>query len=119
MSTELIDTIAEDHLTLHILRRDYLVTEERSNKLSGESARHPLLGRMYLPAYRNGTERVAELRRRYQPGQLLPILYGTAGWIVRPSKLHAHNCRMRIRPSVDRLSKGSHTSLGVLGVVYL
>jgi len=34
-------------------------------KLSGAWGRHPLLGRMYLPAYRVGTERVAELRRRY------------------------------------------------------
>jgi len=64
-----------------ILRRDYLVTEERAGKLSGAWARHPLLGRMYLPAYRSGTERVAELRRKYQPGQLLPVLYGTAGLV--------------------------------------
>jgi len=64
-----------------ILRRDYLVTEERAGKLSGAWGRHPLLGRMYLPAYRSGTERVAELRRKYQPGQLLPILYGSAGLV--------------------------------------
>jgi len=64
-----------------ILRRDYLVTEERADKLSGAWGRHPLLGRMYLPAYRCGTERVAELRRKYPPSQLLPILYGTAGLV--------------------------------------
>ena len=38
-----------------ILRRDFLVTEERADKLSGAWGRHPLLGRMYLPAYRSGT----------------------------------------------------------------
>ncbi len=64
-----------------ILRRDYLVTEERADKLSGAWGRHPLLGRMYLPAYRCGTERVAELRRRYRPGELLPVLYGAAGLV--------------------------------------
>jgi hypothetical protein len=64
-----------------ILRRDYLVTEERADKLSGAWGRHPLLGRMYLPAYRCGTERVAELRRKYRPSQLLPILYGVAGLV--------------------------------------
>lgn len=64
-----------------ILRRDYLVTEERADKLSGAWGRHPLLGRMYLPAYRCGTEKVAELRRKYPPGQVLPVLYGTAGLV--------------------------------------
>jgi hypothetical protein len=64
-----------------ILRRDYLVTEERADKLSGAWARHPLLGRMYLPAYRSGTETVAELRRKYPPGQVLPVLYGAAGLV--------------------------------------
>ena len=42
------------------LRNDFLVTEERADKLSGAWGKHPLLGRMYLPAYRAGTERVAE-----------------------------------------------------------
>ena len=46
-----------------ILRRDFLVSEERAGKLSGAWGRHPLLGRMYLPAYRAGTEKVAQLRR--------------------------------------------------------
>jgi len=64
-----------------ILRQDYLVTEERADKLSGAWGRHPLLGRMYLPAYRRGTERVAELRRKYPPSQLLPVLYGAAGLV--------------------------------------
>jgi hypothetical protein len=64
-----------------VLRRDYLVTPERADKLSGAWGRHPLLGRMYLPAYRAGTERVAELRRRYPPERLLPALYGCAGLV--------------------------------------
>jgi hypothetical protein len=63
------------------LRRDYLVTEERADKLSGAWGRHPLLGRMYLPAYRCGTEKVAELRRKYQPNRVLPVLYGAAGLV--------------------------------------
>ena len=61
------------------LRREYLVSAERAEKLSGAWGRHPLLGRMYLPAYRVGTERVAELRRRYTARELLPVLYGCAG----------------------------------------
>jgi hypothetical protein len=64
-----------------ILRRDFLVTEERADKLSGAWGRHPLLGRMYLPAYRSGTERVAQLRRKYRPGEILPVLYGCAGLV--------------------------------------
>ena len=62
-----------------VLRSDFLVSEERANKLSGAWGRHPLLGRMYLPAYRSGTERVADLRRRYPATQVLPALYGCAG----------------------------------------
>ena len=64
-----------------ILRRDFLVSEERASKLSGSWGRHPLLGRMYLPAYRTGTERVAALRRQYSPERLLPVLYGCAGLV--------------------------------------
>jgi hypothetical protein len=63
------------------LRRDFLVSEERADKLSGAWGRHPLLGRMYLPAYRTGTERVAELRRKYPPNRLLPVLYGCKGLV--------------------------------------
>jgi hypothetical protein len=64
-----------------ILRRDYLVSEERAEKLSGAWGRHPLLGRMYLPAYRAGTEKVAQLRRQHAPAKLLPVLYGCAGLV--------------------------------------
>jgi hypothetical protein len=64
-----------------VLRNEYLVSPERADKLSGAWGRHPLLGRMYLPAYRAGTERVAELRRRYPPEVILPALYGCSGLV--------------------------------------
>ena len=63
------------------LRRDFLVTEERADKLSGAWGRHPLLGRMYLPAYRVGTERVAQLRRIHPPDRILPAIYGCSGLV--------------------------------------
>jgi len=62
-----------------VLRRDYLCSAERADKLSGAWGRHPLLGRMMLPAYRAGTEKVAELRRRHPPGVVIPALYGARG----------------------------------------
>jgi hypothetical protein len=64
-----------------VLRRDFLVSEERAGKLSGAWGRHPLLGRMYLPAYRAGTLRVAELRRKHSPGKILPALFGCNGLV--------------------------------------
>ncbi len=64
-----------------VLRRDFLVSEERASKLSGAWGRHPLLGRMYLPAYRAGTEKVASLRRRYAAPVVLPALYGCRGLV--------------------------------------
>ena len=63
------------------LRKGYLVSEERADKLSGAWGRHPLLGRMYLPAYRAGTERVAQLRRQHPPERVLPALYGCRGLV--------------------------------------
>jgi hypothetical protein len=63
------------------LRRDFLVTEERADKLSGAWGRHPLLGRMYLPAYRSGTDKVAELRRTYPAERVLPVIYGCNGLV--------------------------------------
>ena len=63
------------------LRSDFLVTEERAGKLSGAWGRHPLLGRMYLPAYRAGTEKVAKLRRTYPPERVLPAIYGCNGLV--------------------------------------
>ena len=61
------------------LRKDFLVTEERADKLSGAWGQHPLLGRMYLPAYRSGTERIAQLRRTHPPDRVLPVIYGCSG----------------------------------------
>jgi hypothetical protein len=63
------------------LRRDFLVTEERADKLSGAWGQHPLLGRMYLPAYRAGTERVAEWRRIHPADHILPAIYGCSGLV--------------------------------------
>jgi len=63
------------------LRRDFLVSHERADKLSGAWGRHPLMGRMYLPAYRAGTEKVAELRRKYAPKDVLPAIYGCNGLV--------------------------------------
>jgi hypothetical protein len=63
------------------LRAEFLVTGERADKLSGPWGRHPLLGRMYLPAYRAGTELVAELRRQHPPEAILPALYGARGLV--------------------------------------
>lgn len=64
-----------------VLRREYLVTEERADKLSGAWGRHPLLGRMYLPAYRAGTDKVARLRRTYPAERVLPAIYGCDGLV--------------------------------------
>jgi hypothetical protein len=64
-----------------VLRREFLVSEERAQKLSGPWGRHPLLGRMYLPAYRAGTEFVADLRRQHAPERILPALYGCSGLV--------------------------------------
>jgi hypothetical protein len=64
-----------------VLRKDYLVSEERAESFSGAWGRHPLLGRMCLPAYRAGTEKVAELRRKYPPEKVLPALYGCHGLV--------------------------------------
>ena len=63
------------------LRRDFLVTDERADKLSGAWGRHPLLGRMYLPAYRAGTEKIAELRRSHPASKVLPVIYGCKGLV--------------------------------------
>ncbi len=64
-----------------VLRNEFLVSPERADKLSGAWGRHPLLGRMYLPAYRAVTKKVADLRRRYPADRLLPVLYGCSGLV--------------------------------------
>jgi hypothetical protein len=64
-----------------VLRRDYLVSEERAEKLSGPWANHPLMGRMYLPSYRVGTERVAGWLKKYPPKVVIPTLFGCHGLV--------------------------------------
>lgn len=64
-----------------VLRAEYLVSEERAGKLAGAWGRHPLNGRMYLPCYRAGTEKVAELRRRHPPEAIVPALYQALGLV--------------------------------------
>jgi hypothetical protein len=64
-----------------VLRHDYLLSEERADKLSGAWGRHPLNGRMYLPSYRAGTEKVAALRRRHPPEKVIPALYQVRGLV--------------------------------------
>jgi hypothetical protein len=63
------------------LRRDCLVSAERAAKLAGGWGRHPLSGRMGLPAYRAGTEKVAALRRAHPPDRVLPALFGVKGLV--------------------------------------
>jgi hypothetical protein len=36
---------------------------------------------MYLPAYRAGTEKVAELRRKWPAEKVLPAIYGAYGLV--------------------------------------
>jgi len=64
-----------------VLRNEYLCSDERADKLSGAWGRHPLLGRMYLPCYRAGTDKVAALRRRYPPQKIIPALYCALGLV--------------------------------------
>lgn len=64
-----------------VLRSEFLCSEERADKLSGAWGRHPLLGRMYLPAYRYGTMAVARLREKHSPAAILPALFGCNGLV--------------------------------------
>ncbi len=64
-----------------VLREEYLCSAERADKLSGAWGRHPLNGRMYLPCYRAGTEKVMELRRRHPPEKAIPALYQARGLV--------------------------------------
>ncbi len=51
-----------------VLRKDFLQSAERADKLSGAWGRHPLMGRMYLPLYASARRRwrlcAARTRRR-------------------------------------------------------
>ncbi|MBM4319487.1 MAG: hypothetical protein FJ125_05890 [Deltaproteobacteria bacterium] len=62
-----------------VLRQSCLVSPERAEKLAGPWARHPILGRMYLPCYEIGTSKVLRLLTDPGPEKLLPLLYGAHG----------------------------------------
>jgi len=62
-----------------VVRNEYLMSEERADLLSRIWVRHPLVGRMYVPCFRAGMEVVADLRRRFPPEKVLPVLYGCSG----------------------------------------
>ena len=64
-----------------LLPREFLVSEERAGKFAGAWGRHPLMGRMYLPCYRAGTDLVARLLRTHAPERLFPVLYGCRGLV--------------------------------------
>lgn len=70
-----------EHEVAAALRREFCVSDERAAKLAGGWGRHPLLGRMCLPAYRAGTEVVARLRRTYPAPVVLPAIYGCRGLV--------------------------------------
>ncbi len=61
------------------LRRDCLSTQERADKLTDSWAKHPLMGRAYMPSYLFGTGLVLDLLRKHGPAKLVPVLYGTRG----------------------------------------
>jgi hypothetical protein len=61
------------------LRRDFLVSPERASKIGAIWAAHPLLGRMSLPLYMFGMNKVSALLRAVGPTHLFPVLYGSRG----------------------------------------
>lgn len=61
------------------LRSTCLVSPERAEKLSGPWAKHPILGRLYLPCYEAGTRKVLGLLAAAGPARLIPLLYGAHG----------------------------------------
>jgi len=91
---------APDRIPAHLGRRSQQQIPvrgevlKRADKLSGAWGRHPLLGRMYLPAYQAGTERVAQLRRVHPADHILPAIYGCSGLadIVTIDKMSANWC---------------------------
>jgi hypothetical protein len=61
------------------LRKDCLASQERAEKLTDAWARHPLLGRAYMPSYQFGTDLVLRLLRDHGPAKMIPVLYGMRG----------------------------------------
>ena len=58
-----------------------LLTEERARSLARSWAQHPLLGRMYMPAYDVGSRLVERLLRKHGPARTVPVLYGAQGLV--------------------------------------
>lgn len=61
------------------LRRNCLSTQERADKLTDAWAKHPLMGRAYMPSYLFGTKLVLELLLQHGAAKMIPIFYGTRG----------------------------------------
>jgi hypothetical protein len=61
------------------LRSECLTSQERADKLTDAWARHPLMGRAYMPSYRFGTALVQKMLRAHGPERMIPILYGVRG----------------------------------------
>jgi hypothetical protein len=61
------------------LRSDCLASQERADKLTDAWAKHPLMGRAYMPSYLFGTNLVLKLIRDHGPAKMIPILYGLRG----------------------------------------
>ncbi len=75
------------------LRQRCMATPERADKLTDAWAKHPLMGRAYMPSYRYGTDLVLRLLRQHGPAKMIPILYGARGVCdcVTVQKLAASN----------------------------
>jgi len=58
-----------------ILRREYLVTEERADNFLVRGGDIRCWEECTCRRTRSGTERVAELRRKHKAGRVLPALY--------------------------------------------
>ena len=95
-----------------VLRNEFLCSDERADKLSGAWGRHPLLGRMYLPAYRAGTVKVAALRRMHPPERILPALYGALGLVDLVTIDQVLGDRTSTTKACLRLQQGAHWTKG-------
>jgi hypothetical protein len=61
------------------LRKDCLASPERADKLTDAWARHPLMGRAYMPSYLFGTKLVQRLLEHHGHAVMIPVLYGARG----------------------------------------
>lgn len=69
----------EPQKVAELTRVECLLTEERAQKLTFDWGAHPLLGKMYMPAYAVGTRVVGEALKKYGAAKLIPVLYGAKG----------------------------------------